>query len=66
VIASYNGGASRAIAVFSDNPPQAMRSINALPPQMVYDSIKRRHASAETRGYLEKVTTAKRRYSNRV
>lgn len=66
VIAAYNGGASRAIAVFSDNPPQAMRSINALPPQMVYDSIKRRHASAETRGYLEKVTTAKSRYSNRV
>lgn len=66
VIAAYNGGASRAIALFSSDRSQAVRSINALAPQMVYDSIKRRHASAETRGYLEKVTTAKRRYSNRV
>lgn len=66
VIAAYNGGASRAMSVFAADPSQAVRSINALAPQMVYDSIKRRHASAETRGYLEKVTTAKRRYSNRV
>lgn len=66
VIAAYNGGASRAISVFSNNKASALTTINALPPQMVYDSIKSRHASAETRGYLEKVTTAKRRYSNRV
>ncbi len=66
VIAAYNGGASRAISVFSNNKDHALTTINALPPQMVYDSIKRRHASAETRGYLEKVTTAKRRYSSRV
>lgn len=66
MIAAYNGGASRAISVFSSNKNHALTTINALPPQMVYDSIKRRHASAETRGYLEKVTTAKRRYSSRV
>jgi soluble lytic murein transglycosylase-like protein len=66
VIAAYNGGASRAISVFSDSKVRAVDVINALPPQMVYDSIKRRHASAETRGYIEKVTTAKSRYSNRV
>lgn len=66
MIAAYNGGASRAISVFSNNKDHALTTINALPPQMVYDSIKRRHASAETRGYLEKVTTAKRRYSSRV
>lgn len=66
VIAAYNGGANRAISVFADNKTRAVNAINALPPQMVYDSIKRRHASAETRGYIEKVTTAKRRYSNRV
>jgi membrane-bound lytic murein transglycosylase C len=66
VIAAYNGGANRAISVFADNKTHAVNAINALPPQMVYDSIKRRHASAETRGYIEKVTTAKSRYSNRV
>lgn len=66
VIAAYNGGANRAISVFADNKTRAVNAINALPPQMVYDSIKRRHASAETRGYIEKVTTAKSRYSNRV
>jgi len=66
VIAAYNGGASRAISVFADSKARALNAINALPPQMVYDSIKRRHASAETRGYIEKVTKAKSRYSNRV
>lgn len=66
VIAAYNGGTNRAISVFADNKTRAVNAINALPPQMVYDSIKRRHASAETRGYIEKVTTAKSRYSNRV
>jgi membrane-bound lytic murein transglycosylase C len=66
VIAAYNGGASRAMSVFSDRKDNALSTINALTPQMVYDLIKTRHASAETRGYIEKVTRAKHRYSNRV
>lgn len=66
MIAAYNGGASRVMTVFSPNKTEAVRAINAMPPKMVYDAINRRHASAETRGYVEKVTSAKNRYSNRV
>lgn len=66
VIAAYNGGSMRALQVFSQNKTQAIQAINALPPQIVYDSLRTRHASAETRGYVQKVTAAKHRYSNRV
>jgi hypothetical protein len=40
--------------------------LNKLPPKVVYDTLKSQHSSAETRGYVEKVTTAKKRYSTRV
>jgi membrane-bound lytic murein transglycosylase C len=66
VIAAYNGGSVRALQVFAQNKSQAIQAINALPPQIVYDSLRTRHASAETRGYVQKVTAAKHRYSNRV
>jgi membrane-bound lytic murein transglycosylase C len=66
VIAAYNGGSVRALQVFAQNKTQAIQAINALPPQIVYDSLRTRHASAETRGYVQKVTAAKHRYSNRV
>ena len=66
VIAAYNGGASRAMSVFAADQSQAVRSINALAPQMVYDSLRKKHQSAETRGYVQKVTEAKKRYSTRV
>ena len=66
VIAAYNSGASRAMSVFAVDQPQAVRSINALAPQMVYDSLRKKHQSAETRDYVQKVTEAKKRYSTRV
>ncbi|MCL4556067.1 MAG: murein transglycosylase domain-containing protein [Gammaproteobacteria bacterium] len=66
VIAAYNGGASRAIAVFAQDKVQALRSINAQAPQIVYDALRKKHQSAETRGYVQKVTEAKKRYSTRV
>jgi membrane-bound lytic murein transglycosylase C len=66
VIAAYNGGSVRALQVFAQNKSQAIQAINALPPQLVYDSLRTRHASAETRSYVQKVTAAKHRYSNRV
>jgi membrane-bound lytic murein transglycosylase C len=66
VIAAYNGGATRALKVFGDDKPQAIALLNKLPPKVVYDTLKNQHASSETRGYVEKVTAAKRRYSTRV
>lgn len=66
VIAAYNGGASRALRVFGPEKGAALSVLNQLPPQLVYDALKNRHASAETRGYVQKVTEAKKRYSARV
>lgn len=66
VIAAYNGGASRALRVFAQEKSQAIAKINQLPPQIVYDALRQQHSSAETRGYVQKVTSAKRRYSQRV
>jgi membrane-bound lytic murein transglycosylase C len=66
VIAAYNGGAVRALRVFGEEKAQAIAQMNQLPPQIVYDALKKKHQSAETRGYVQKVTQAKRRYSARV
>jgi membrane-bound lytic murein transglycosylase C len=66
VIAAYNGGSVRALRVFGAEKSQAIAQINQLPPKVVYDSLKTQHSSAETRGYVAKVTAAKKRYSTRV
>jgi soluble lytic murein transglycosylase-like protein len=66
VIAAYNGGMNNALKVFAADKDRAIRTINALAPQMVYDALKNRHTSAETRGYVQKVTLAKQRYKSRV
>jgi membrane-bound lytic murein transglycosylase C len=66
VIAAYNGGSVRALKVFGSDKAQAVAMLNKLPPKVVYDTLKSQHSSAETRGYVEKVTTAKKRYSTRV
>ncbi len=66
VIAAYNGGSVRALKVFGNDKAQAVAMLNKLPPKVVYDTLKSQHSSAETRGYVEKVTTAKKRYSTRV
>ena len=66
VIAAYNGGSTRALKVFGDDKPQAVAMLNKLPPKVVYDTLKNQHSSAETRSYVEKVTTTKKRYSTRV
>lgn len=66
MIAAYNGGMQRVIRIFSDRQHEALRTINALAPQMVYDAIRQYHSRAETRDYVKKVTTAKHRYQDRV
>lgn len=66
VIAAYNGGSSRVLNVFGESRSTAIAQLNQLTPQIVYDALQTRHASSETRGYIQKVTAAKRRYSTRV
>ena len=66
VIAAYNGGSGRVLTIFGENRAQAFAQINQLTPQIIYDTLKMQHSSSETRGYVEKVTAAKKRYSTRV
>lgn len=61
-IAAYNGGAGSALRAFDRDPSQALRRINAMSPEAVYQALIRDHPFAETRRYLEKVTAAERRY----
>jgi membrane-bound lytic murein transglycosylase C len=64
VIAAYNGGASRVLALFDRDPARAVAAINAMHPSEVYRTITTRHPAAETRAYLAKVIQARRAYVN--
>lgn len=58
MITSYNAGAGGTLSIFSRNREEAIRIINSMTPQEVYDYIVTRHYSAEARNYLLKVSKA--------
>ena len=62
VIAAYNGGAGNVLRSFSRNKVQALKIINQLSPQQVYQRL-RTNMPKESQSYLAKVTAAKPRYS---
>ncbi len=62
VIAAYNGGAGNVLKTFSKDRKQAIREINALTPAQVYARLSKQHPRAETRRYLQKVTSYRRTY----
>lgn len=64
IISGYNGGAGNVLKTFHSDRKQAVNVINQLSPQQVYNRLKNNHPSAESRGYIEKVTQAKQKYSN--
>lgn len=63
IISGYNGGAGNVLKTFHKDRKQAVNVINQLSPQQVYARLKNNHPSAEARGYIEKVTKAKQRYT---
>ena len=62
IIAAYNGGAGNLLKTFHSDRNQAVARINAMSPSEVYRTIVSRHPKAETRQYLQKVTSARSRY----
>jgi membrane-bound lytic murein transglycosylase C len=62
VIAAYNTGSGNVLKTFSKNRKYAVRVINSLSPQQVYNRLKSSLPYEETRRYVKKVTSAKRRY----
>ena len=63
MIASYNGGLSKALALFGDTPDSAIKRINQLHPRNIYRSLRDSHSSEETRRYVEKVLKNKEKFS---
>ncbi len=62
VIAGYNTGAGNVLKAFDADRKQAVRKINAMNPQQVYQHLTKRLAHAEARRYVVKVTENKRKY----
>jgi len=63
-ISSYNAGISRTLKLFADTPEAAISRVNQLHPKRVYRTLRYEHASSEARQYLDKVLSAKKRYSD--
>lgn len=63
-IAAYNGGAGSVLNMFSGDRARAASIINSLAPAEVYQRLRNRHPSAETRRYLFKVLEARKEFVN--
>lgn len=67
-IAAYNTGARNVFKAFSsskasDRQAEALDRINSLKPEEVYATLRARLPYEETRGYIAKVVSAKKRYA---
>ncbi len=65
-IAAYNTGAGNVARSFvgTNNVREAAKVINKMSPSQVYDYLKKNLPHAETRRYIEKVTSAEKKYMN--
>ena len=63
MIASYNGGLSKALALFGKTPEAAIERINQLYPRNIYRKLRHAHTSSETRRYVEKVLKNKEKFT---
>jgi membrane-bound lytic murein transglycosylase C len=64
IIAGYNGGAGAVLRTFDKNRKQATAKINAMPPGLVYKTLRSDLPHAETRRYLGKVIESKKEFVN--
>lgn len=62
VITAYNGGVNSVLKTFSDNKDFALKKINSITPQKVYQKLINEHPSEETRNYLYKVSKIQNKY----
>lgn len=56
LIASYNAGSAAILRHFGETKEKAIRKINAMSAEEVYQSLTQNYRSAETRTYLRRVT----------
>ncbi|OCG29570.1 murein transglycosylase C [Gilliamella sp. Fer2-1] len=56
MITSYNGGAGSVLSTFDKDRNKAIRIINSMTPQQVYQKLVTSHVSQESRNYLIKVS----------
>jgi membrane-bound lytic murein transglycosylase C len=61
-IAAYNTGSGNVLRSFSRNKKVAIRRINKLSPQAVYNHLRKKLPYQETKRYIKKVVQAKKRY----
>ncbi|MBI9081511.1 MAG: membrane-bound lytic murein transglycosylase MltC [Pseudodesulfovibrio sp.] len=64
MIAGYNGGAGAVLRTFDKNRKHATAKINAMPPGLVYETLRSGLPHAETRRYLGKVIESKKEFVN--
>ena len=62
VISAYNGGAGNVFKTFSSNNDRAIREINRLSANQVYQQLTKNHPSGESRRYLYKVNAAQQEF----
>lgn len=64
IIAGYNGGPGAVLRTFHRDRNHATRTINAMTPATVYDTLRSKLPYAETKRYLGKVLEAKKLFVN--
>jgi membrane-bound lytic murein transglycosylase C len=62
VISGYNGGAGTVLKTFHSNRSSAIARINSLSPDRVYKVLNEDVPYKETRDYIKKVTSSKKRH----
>lgn len=62
LVMAYNGGAGSVLRVFSDDKQKAVKKINTMSPEKVYQTLVTQHPSQESRNYLQKVHQAHGKY----
>lgn len=62
ITAAYNGGMGPIYHIFGGKRSVAIKNINQLEPQQVFQTIQQKHSAAETRNYLKKVSKAEVNY----
>jgi len=65
MISAYNGGTGGVLNTFDrGSRSRAMRKLNSLQPNQVYWALTKKHASSESRKYLQKVTKFKKDFNS--
>ncbi|AWX14208.1 murein transglycosylase C [Mergibacter septicus] len=65
VIAAYNSGGGAVLRIFDNDREKAIKKMDKLLPEQLYQILVTKHPSAQARNYLKKVTAAQKGYRKR-